>query len=234
MSNTIGNPTLGLQIFGRSEGASPTAGMTPVWIASTDASFIFRGDVVVTSTTAAGSNNSGAYITSVTAVSASSGFLARGVFQGCFQFQQSAGRVVWSNSYQGAVTGSTGDIKAYVIDDPDALFLVQASTKGAVTSSMIGLNISISTGSSTGNQTTGYSNVQVESTSIGSTSTLPLRLVDFYSAYAPGFMGGGIAPVSAGASQTNFINGTDNANAANMVIVRLNNCDRLNLTSKST
>jgi hypothetical protein len=31
-----------------------------------------------------------------------------------------------------------------------------------------------------------------------------------------------------------FINGTDNTTPANMIIVRLNNCDRLNLTARST
>jgi len=126
----------------------------------------------------------------------------------------------------GAVTGSTGDVKAYVIDDPDTNFLVQASTKGAITSSMIGWNIGPTFNSTTGNTLTGYSNITVESSAVTASSSLPFRLVDFYSAYAPP----GVPAVGTAA----FINGTDNTTPANMVIVRLNNCDRLNLTARSS
>jgi len=217
---------MGFQSFGRQEGSSPSDGLTPVWIASTDPGTIFRGDAVVTSS-GGGTNLSGAYITSINNGPnvTSTGVMVRGVFQGCYQFQPSAGRVVWSNFYNGVVTGSTGDIKAYVIDDPDVQFLVQASTKGAITSSMIGLNISVTFNSTSGNTTTGYSNVTVESTSVLSSGVLPFRIVDFYSAYAPP----GVPAVGTAA----FINGTDNTTPANMIIVRLNNCDRLNLTARS-
>jgi len=226
MANTLASPTMGFQSFGRQEGSSPSDGLTPVWIASTDPGTIFRGDAVVTSS-GGGTNLSGAYITSINNGPnvTSTGVMVRGVFQGCYQFQPSAGRVVWSNFYNGVVTGSTGDIKAYVIDDPDVQFLVQASTKGAITSSMIGLNISVTFNSTSGNTTTGYSNVTVESTSVLSSGVLPFRIVDFYSAYAPP----GVPAVGTAA----FINGTDNTTPANMIIVRLNNCDRLNLTARS-
>ena len=53
-------------------------------------------------------------------------------------------------------------------------------------------------------------------------------IVDFYSAYAPP---GGLQGPAIGVNA--FINGTDNTNVANIVVVRLNNCDRLNLTSRS-
>lgn len=231
MTNTLTSPTLGFQTFQRMDGGSPTAGATPLWIASTDASLIFRGDPVVTSS-AGGTNNSGAYITSLQISSPSSGFMVRGIFQGCYQFQPVAGRTVWSNFYNGTVTGSTGDVKAYIVDDPEELFLVQASTKGTITSSMIGLNIGVTLNTTTGNTTTGYSNVTVESSIVGSVSSLPFRIVDFYSAYAPG--GSAFGNVNAGSSATNIINGTDNSNVANIIVVRLNNCDRLNLTARSS
>jgi hypothetical protein len=233
MTNTLANPTLGFQSWQRAEGGSPTAGMTPCWIASTDPGLIFRGDPVITSS-GPGAYGSGAYITSVNTMSTltSTNMLVRGIFQGCYQYQPSAGRVIWSNFFNGSVSGSTGDVKAYIIDDPDAMFLVQASTKGAITSSMIGLNVGITLNTTTGNTTFGYSNVTVESTSVTSSNTQPFRLVDFYSAYSPG---SAVIGVSGGASNaSNFINGTDNANAANYVIVRLNLCDRLSLTARSS
>jgi hypothetical protein len=221
MANTLASPTMGFQSYGRQEGSSPTDGLTPAWIASTDAGLIFRGDCVITSS-AGGANNSGAYITAAT-----SGIsFIRGVFQGCYQFQPAAGRVVWSNFYNGTVTGSTGDIKAYIIDDPDTNFLVQGSTSAAITSSFVGLNIGFTANSSTGNTLTGYSNVQVTSSTVGSTSGLPWRIVDFYSAYA--------APFVPNVGTAAFINGTDNTTPANMVIVRLNNCDRMSLTARSS
>lgn len=219
MANTLNSPTGGFQEFGRMEGGSPTAGMTPVWIASTDASVIGRGDAISTSS-AGGTNLSGPYIT---AAIVSTG-LVRGVFMGCEQFIPTAGRVVWSNNYNGVVTGSTGDVKAWIIDDPGRLFLVQGSTVNAITSSFIGLNTGFSTG--VPNTTTGLSNFTVLSSLVGSTGGLPFRIVDFYSAYAP--------PAVPAVGTAAFINGTDNTTAANMVIVRLNNCDRLNLTARSS
>ena len=90
MANTLNNPTQGFQVFGRMEGASPTAGLTPVWIASTDASLIFRGDPVFPSS-GGGTNLSGRYITSV---QNSSFTTLAGVFMGLEQYQPSVGRVV--------------------------------------------------------------------------------------------------------------------------------------------
>jgi hypothetical protein len=235
MTNTLNSPTLGFQSFRRMDGGSPTAGMTEVWIASTDAGLIFRGDPVMTSSNG-GTNNSGAYITSVNnnSVTTSTGFLCRGIFQGCYQYQPNVQRVVWSNYYNGTVTGSTGDVKAYIIDDPEELFIAQASTKATISSSYIGLNIGITYNTTTGNTTTGYSNVTLEATSALSGSSgqyQPFRLVDFYSAYAPP---GGFGNVAFGSSTVNFINGLDNSNPANIVVVRLNNCDRLSLTARSS
>ena len=83
MANTLTAPTGGFQEFGRQEGGSPTAGMTPAWIASTDASIILRGDPIATSS-AGGTNLSGNYITGITSGIGSSGIgFIRGIFQGC-------------------------------------------------------------------------------------------------------------------------------------------------------
>ncbi len=170
---------------------------------------------------AGGTNNSGNY---VTAAASGNGFV-RGIFQGCYQYQPITGRVVWSNCYLGSVSGSTGDVKAYINDDPDMLYLIQGSTGVAITSSLVGLNVGFTMNSTTGNQVTGYSNVALQSTTTGSTATLPFRIVDFYSAYA--------LPAIPNIGTAAFINGTDNTNPANMVIVRLNNCDRNSLTARS-
>ncbi len=223
MANTLANPTQGFQIFGRMEGAAPTDGLTQVWIASTDASLIFRGDPVYPSSSP-GANGSGRYITSVQNASYASPL--SGVFMGLEQFQPVVGRVQWSNFYNGTVTGSTGDIRAYICDDPDAQFLVQGSTVSAIGSSQIGLNISYTNNSTTGDTRVGFSNVAAASSNILASSSLPFRIVDFYSNYA--------APGIVNVGTNAFLNGTDNTTPANMVIVRMNNCERLNLTARST
>lgn len=222
MANTLANPTQGFQVFGRMEGASPTAGLTQVWIASTDASLFFRGDPVYPSTSG-GTNLSGRYITSVQIASYAQPLA--GVFMGLEQYQPQVGRVVWSNFYNGVVTGSTGDVRAYICDDPDVQFQIQGSTGAAILSSQIGLNISYTNNSTTGNTLVGFSNVAAASSNIAGASSLPFRIVDFYSNYAVP----GIPAVGTNA----FINGTDNTTPANMVIVRMNNCERLNITARS-
>jgi hypothetical protein len=103
---------------------------------------------------------------------------------------------------------------------------VQGSTTAAITSSFIGLNANFTPNSTTGNVTTGFSNVTLQATSAGSSSVLMFRIVDFYSNYAPP----GVPAVGTAA----FINGTDNTTPANMLIVRMNNCERLNLTARSS
>jgi hypothetical protein len=235
VTNVLNSPTQGFRTFGRQDGGAPTQGMTPVWINSTDAGLIFRGDPVLTSSFG-GSNNSGAYITSLNTISSitasTAAVLVRGIFQGCYQFQPAAGRVVWSNFYNGVVTGSTGDVKAYVVDDPQELFIAQASTKNAITSSMIGLNMGVTYNTTTGNTTTGYSNITLEACSVNSGNGSPFRLVDFYSAYAPTAGTAGTVTYNTSVSSP-LVNGTDNANVANIVVVRLNNCDRLSLTARS-
>lgn len=226
MANTLANPTGGFQTFQRMDGGSPTAGMTPVWAASTDAIAIFRGDPVITCPSSIyGTGGSGAYITSIQ--NASAGAPIRGIFQGCEYYQPTVGRQVWSNYWPGATTGSTGDVRCYIVDDPQQMFLVQGSSTSTFASSMIGLNANMTTATtSLGNTTNGLSNASLNSTTTSSTNTGQFRIVDFYSAYAPP----GIPNVGTAA----FVNGTDNTTAANMVIVRLNNCERLFLTARSS
>lgn len=213
MANVLPNPTGGFVQFGRAEGGAPTYGMTQVWIASTDASIICRGDPVVTSS-AQGTNNSGNYITAA----ASGNSLVRGIFMGLEQYLPAVGRVVWSNAYTGAVTGSTGDVRAYIVDDPESRWLCFGSTTTTILSTMIGLNIGFTPNSTSGNTILGFSNTTLATTTTGSTATYPFRLLDFYSNYAP--PGG-------------FVNGTDNTTPANIAVVGPNNWDRATLTSRS-
>jgi hypothetical protein len=161
---------------------------------------------------AAGNPNAfGNYVTG-----ASSGLSQiRGIFMGCEYYSATVGRKVWSPYFPGSVATSSGtnDVTAWVCTDPDMTYVVQASTTSVITSSMVNLNFGSSVASPAGNTLSGQSLATLASTSGVTTSTLPWRLVDFYSNYAP--------PGS---------NGTDNASAGQMVIVAPNNWDRKNLT----
>lgn len=195
----------GFRQFRRLDGGAPTAGFDTLTIASSDTNVIGTGDVVITSAT-------GPYVTA-----ASSGLSqVRGVFFGCEFFSPTVNRKVWSPFFPGSVQTSSGtnDAQAWVCTDPEMLYTVQCSTNTTVTSSQINLNFGISSGTiGAANTTTGISGMTLASTSFSSTSTLPWRLMDLYSNWAPP-----------------GVNGTDNTSAGNIVVVAPNNFDRTNLT----
>lgn len=195
----------GFRQFRRLDGGAPTAGFDTLTIASSDTNVIGTGDVVATSAT-------GPYVTTP-----SSGFSQiRGVFMGCEFFSPTFNRKVWSPFFPGSVatTSGTNDAQAWVCTDPEMMYTVQGATTAAITSSMIGLNFAVSSGTfGAANTTTGVSGMTLASTTFSSTNTLPWRLMDLYSNSAPP-----------------GVNGTDNTSAGNIVIVAPNNFDRKNLT----
>jgi hypothetical protein len=132
-----------------------------------------------------------------------------GIFYGCEYLSTATGRTIWSNQWPGA--GATGDIKAYLTTDPEAMFVVQ-SDNAAIVFADIGANINFVVG--TPNPVTGFGTTAVGQASIATTATLPFRIVGLLSDYT-GPNGG---------------NGTDNTSPYNRVIVTANNWDRKSLT----
>jgi hypothetical protein len=97
-----------------------------------------------------------------------------GVFVGCTYTDPTYGKVFRQN-YIGSIVAS--DLQAYVVDDPDALFQVQAN--GQVPQTALGCNASLYqtvAGNSGPNINSG---VGIKYDSINSTNTLPVRIVDF-------------------------------------------------------
>lgn len=184
----------GFQDFGRLEGGSPTAGLTTRLIANADTNALGYGDPVTSLATG--------YVTRSTAGTTQ----IDGIFYGCEYLSTAVGRRVWSPNWPGA--GATGDITAYLKTDPDAMFVVEATT-GPITFADIGSNVQVTIG--TPNAVTGFSTSSV--TTPAATATLPFRIVGLLSQYA--------APGT---------NGTDDASANNRVIVSANNWDRKSLT----
>lgn len=165
-------------------GSAPTYEQVAMKIKSDYTTAIYFGDAVL--------QDANGYITR--AGDAPTTQLA-GVFQGCKYLSVSQKRTVWSNYWPGS--DNSGDIEAYVVNDPNARFVVQAASGLNVTQAAVGASISLAGGSG-GNANTGISGMYVDT--VGTSSTAPFRVV-------------GLVTDPPGS------NGTDTAANANYVIV---------------
>lgn len=141
-------------------GSAPTYEQVEMKIASNNGTAIYYGDAVVPVT-----GSATGYIKQATA----STVALAGIFVGCKYLSTSQKRTVWSNYWPGS--DATGDVTAYVINDPNAQFVVQAGATN-VGFSKIGQNIQLNVG--TGSTATGVSGMYVESPA--NTATLPFRV----------------------------------------------------------
>jgi hypothetical protein len=146
-------------------GGTPYAGSTRLLpIASGYASNLFNGQVVQIA--------AGGTIELVTTF----GEGVVGVFVGCTYTDPSTQQLTFNNMWP---TGTVAaDAKAYVIDDPDVIYMAQAD--GSVTQADLGQNTDFAApqSTSTGVLINGNSTSAVESTT-AATDTLPFRIVDF-------------------------------------------------------
>ena len=161
-------------------GGAPTFAQSPRRIASTNTTAIYTGDPVMPVVSTANG-----YITQAVAGTTA----VAGIFVGCKYLSTSQKRVVWSSYWPGS--DATGDVEAYVIDDPNARFIVQTSTSSFpmtgtatnMTSGVIGQNAQFTIG--TGSTATGRSGAYLSA--VGTTATYPFTIVD----YAVSFGNGG-------------------------------------------
>ena len=153
-------------------GGTPYAGSTRLLpIASGYATNIYNGSVVAI--VAAGTveivtdlgNNADAFPAGVI-----------GVFVGCTYTDPNLGTVVFRNNWPTGTVAS--DAQAYIVDDPDVIFMAQAD--GAVTQADLGQNTNFAAvqSTTTGDTTNGNSNSAVSSTT-AATNTIAFRIVDF-------------------------------------------------------
>ena len=153
-------------------GGAPTFTQSARRIASSNNTAIYTGDPVMPVVSTANG-----YITQA----APGTTTLAGIFVGCRYLNTSLGRTVWSNYWPGS--GATGDVEAYVIDDPNSRFIVQTSTTAfpmtgtatSMTSGVIGQYAQFSIG--TGNTSSGRSGAYLSS--VGTTVTFPFTIVDY-------------------------------------------------------
>lgn len=123
-----------------------------------------------------------------------------GIFIGCSYFSTSQKKMVWNNYWPGA--DATGDVNAFVVDDPNSQWVVQAAL-GPITQATIGQTADIASGTgSNGSTTTGISGMSLDTPT--TTVTLPFKVVNIINT-PPG------------------ANGTDVSTAYNNVVVAFNN-----------
>jgi len=132
-----------------------------------------------------------------------------GIFVGCKYLSVSQKRTVWSNYWPGS--DNNGAVTAYIVNDPNANFLVQVggSSSTGLTQADIGANVQFAYGS--GNTANGISAAYVVYNSGAVTATLPFRVKSLVTE-PPGS------------------NGTESG-AYNYVIVGFNNVSTKQLTS---
>jgi hypothetical protein len=122
-----------------------------------------------------------------------------GIFVGCKYYSTSQKKTIYNNYWPGS--DATGDVEAYVVDDPNSQWKVQAGIGSAITQTSIGSTADI-VSTPLGNSTTGISGMSLSTPT--TTVTLPFKVVNVVTS-PPG------AP------------GTDLTAAYNNVIVAFNN-----------
>jgi hypothetical protein len=133
-----------------------------------------------------------------------------GIFQGCKYLSVSQKRTVWSNYWPGSDVASSNVVEGYIVNDPNAKFLVQAG--GSATAiGYADLNANANFAIGTGNAATGISGAYLDQTTVGTANTLPFRIV-------------GLDVDPPGAS------GTDITSGYNYVVVAFNNVSTKQLT----
>ena len=97
-----------------------------------------------------------------------------GVFNGVFYNDPTTQKPTYKNYYPGGVTPTQGDITAFVVDDPDAVFLMDADQ--SFTRADLFKNYSVT--NATGVTQTGISQVQLDVSASGTTTTFAVQAID--------------------------------------------------------
>jgi|TARA_R100001143_G_C3316511_1_gene112702 hypothetical protein len=171
MANT--NGSFGLRPLNKLGGGANSTGLTgytPYEIASDNSDKIYHGQIVVP--LASG------YIDHTT--NAAGGTVsALGVFQGCEYVSSVTGKPTFSNYWPGSGADSNHPVKAFVVDDPDQLYVVATDaswTSKATARASVFLNASTSTGI-TGTDATGLSLGRLAISTLATTNSLTLRVM---------------------------------------------------------
>mgnify|MGYP003131575622 FL=1 len=144
-------------------GAPFSGGQSRYRIASGYSTKIFQGDLVK-QVTGGG----------IERAAASSTVPVVGVFNGVQYTDPTTGEQVFKNHYPGSISAS--DIIAFIVDDPNVVFEIQADEQFPV-ADLLG-NFDIIDQSTTGDTASGRSNMELDVSTGATTTTLPLKAID--------------------------------------------------------
>ncbi len=153
----------GLRPYRKLDGTPLVGAQNRYTIKAGYATAIFQGDLVIPTSTG-----------NIERATAGSSAAVVGVFNGVFYNDPTTGKPTFKNYYPGGVTPSQGDITAAVVDDPDAVFLIDSDD--AFTRADLFTNYSIT--NNTGNVQTGISKVQLDKSATGVASTFVIQAID--------------------------------------------------------
>jgi hypothetical protein len=124
---------------------------------------IYQGDLVIPVSTG-----------NIERHTAGNGTAVVGVFNGVFYNDPTTQKPTYKNYYPGGVTPTQGDITAFVVDDPDAVFLMDADQ--SFTRADLFKNYSVT--NATGTTATGISQVQLDVSASGTATTFAVQAID--------------------------------------------------------
>lgn len=137
-----------------------------------------------------------------------------GVFSGCRYYSNSQ-QTIFPNKYWPGTDAASGTVMCQYIPaagSPTPLFVIQTDSTG-ITNADIGANADIVVG--TGSTSTGFSGSYLDTGTLATTATLPLRIEDLWVNWASG------GPVEGAGSSSTLLPGTQ-AGAYNWAVVSIN------------
>jgi len=196
MANVIG--PFGLSQWGTASGPPNFAEVhnTPYRIAAGNATAIFYGDLVRLDV----SGPTGYLVQWANGAGGTATIIPVGVFVGCAYYSTSQQKTIFNKYWPGS--DATGDVSAFVVDDPNSQWMIQGDTTlaAAITQTSMGRTADVVVNA--GNTVTGISGMALSTP--GTANTNPLKVVNFVTT-PPG------------------ANGTDLTTVGNYVIVAFNN-----------
>ena len=161
--------TYGFKPVNRLDGLPYAGAIRQIPIAAGYATAILNGDTVAV--------NTSGYLIAKTATNSGDSV---GVLVGC-QYVNSSGQTVQGQYYPASQSTSTALSFGYVVDDPNAVFKVCATTAGSTTPaaydrSIVGANVPMV--ANVGSTNTGDSYYGIDGSAAATTNTLPIRVVD--------------------------------------------------------
>jgi len=151
----------GLRPYRKLDGTPLVGAQNRYTVKSSYATAIYQGDLVIPTSTG-----------NIERHTANNGAAVVGVFNGCFYTDPTTQKPTYKNYYPGGVAAS--DITAFVVDDPDAVFLMDADS--AFTRASLYKNYSVT--NTTGVTQTGISKVQLDVSVSGTATTFAVQAID--------------------------------------------------------